>query len=227
MDRAADPAQKCFGRRPENNVNDIAHSDERLTLAQAWLTSLPAAFGLRPDSLRPASSDASFRRYFRVDAGDATLIVMDAPPPQEDCRPFVRVAALLAREGVHTPEVVASDLGRGLLLLSDLGSTTYSDALARGGANVEDLYGDALAALLRLQGSDATDAVPPYDATRLLTEMRLFSDWYVARHLGITLSPKDAEVLERAYARLCDAALAQGSLNHVVLPGVEISHRFL
>jgi N-acetylmuramate 1-kinase len=190
---------------------NLSHpADERLELASAWLSTLAPRYGLRPDTLRPASSDASFRRYFRVDARDAaSYILMDAPPEREDCRPFVRVAALIASQGVHTPRVHESDLARGFLLLSDLGTLTYSDALARPGTDVEGLYRDALAALVRLQHADAAGQVPDYDEARLLAELRLFPDWYVARHLGVELAPAEREVLEEGFRMLCAAALAQ------------------
>ena len=121
--------------------------DPRLDQLAAWLDTLPSSLGLRRDTLRPASNDASFRRYFRLDAAapGGSLVVMDAPPPMEDCRPFVHAAAVLGRTGVSVPAVLASDLERGFLLLEDFGSVTYLDRLDASSAPA--LYGDALRAL--------------------------------------------------------------------------------
>ncbi|MEO8536998.1 MAG: phosphotransferase, partial [Betaproteobacteria bacterium] len=134
-------------------------------------------------SLAPASADASFRRYFRAtlaepwDAapGAPSLIVMDAPPANEDCAPFIRVAALLADAGVHAPIVLAQDLERGYLLLTDLGTTTYAAALTP--ATAPGLYGDALDALVRWQRASSAGVLPAYDDTLLRRELDLFPDW--------------------------------------------------
>ncbi|HWT72920.1 MAG TPA: phosphotransferase, partial [Oxalicibacterium sp.] len=124
-------------------------ADARLQALTQWLAALPAP-AMKLDTLRPASADASFRRYFRVDgADDATYIVMDAPPPQEDVRPFIHVADLFAATGVSVPAILARDVERGFLLLSDLGSTTYLQLLTPD--NAHKLYLDAIAALVQLQ----------------------------------------------------------------------------
>lgn len=197
-------------------MNSDSAPDARRAAATAWLEQMPDGLGLQPASLRPASSDASFRRYFRVDAaadtaqgGDASYIVMDAPPQHEDCRPFVRVAALMAGQGVSTPRIVAQDLDQGFLLLADFGSTTYADALAQPGTDVGALYDDALGALVRLQGARPPADLPPYDRDRLLAEMQLFPDWYVTRHLGMTLTDRERETLTACFERLIAAASAQ------------------
>ena len=109
-------------------------TDARLNQLRDWLGTLPAAHGLRVDTLRPASADASFRRYFRLDGQAGTLIAMDAPPPQEDCRPFVHVAALLGGAGVHAPQVLEQDIAQGFLLLTDLGPQTYLQSLREANA---------------------------------------------------------------------------------------------
>ncbi len=191
--------------------------DARRELLGAWLVTLPPALGLQARTLRPASSDASFRRYFRLDAAVpggpvTTRIAMDAPPPQEDTRPFVRVAQLLGDHGINTPRILASDPERGFLLLSDLGTSTYADALGRAGTDVAALYDDALDTLVRLQRVAPTADVPPYDDARLLAEMRLFPDWYVTRHLGIALGAAERDALETAFARLAVAARAQAQV---------------
>jgi aminoglycoside/choline kinase family phosphotransferase len=206
--------------------------DERRALLDAWLTQLAPRLGLDPTSLRPASSDASFRRYFRLDtdaptalstAGavdgslGTTLIVMDAPPPHENCQPYVHIAGLLAARGVNTPQIVASDLDRGFLLLTDFGNTTYADALQVAPADTELLYADALSTLVRLQTTPAgtTDGacdLAAYDRNRLLTEMRLFPDWYLARHLSLVLDARERATLEAVFEKLVDAALAQSQV---------------
>jgi aminoglycoside/choline kinase family phosphotransferase len=174
--------------------------------------------GTRDYALAPASADASFRRYFRVTlaapyppSGDAlTLIVMDAPPLRESCSPFVRIAALLADAGVHAPTVLAQDLDRGFLLLSDLGTTTYLQALDDGNAN--DLFSDALDALVRWQLATREGALPPYDEKLLRRELELFPEWYVGRHLGQTLTDAERRALSTLFDRIIAANLAQATV---------------
>ena len=160
----------------------MPETDARLALITEWLSrdlQLPA------ERLEPASSDASFRRYFRAFCAGATYIVMDAPPGREDVRPYLKVAQLLESLGAHVPHVHASDVGRGLLLLEDLGNTLYLERLS-GGADPRRLYGDALAVLaqIQVQGLDAARELPPYDATALGTELALMPEWFLARHLA-------------------------------------------
>src|SRR5690606_1847860 len=142
---------------------------------------------------QPASADASFRRYFRVTrtAAEAvqTWIAMDAPPPQEDIQPYMRVAGMLERMGVNAPRIMHADVQQGLLLNTDLGSLTYQAGL-QSGRDAQRLYGDAIDALVRIQsaGADSATQLPPYDEATLRREMALFPDWFVARHLGLVLS---------------------------------------
>ena len=136
--------------------------------------------------LTAASSDASFRRYFRWQGGEHSLIVMDAPPPQEDCRPFVKVAQMLDEAGVHVPQVLAADLDRGFLLLTDLGRQTYLDVIDAG--NADQLFDDAIEALLKFQLQPLAQSMPAYDEALLRRELQLFPEWYVQRHLGHALS---------------------------------------
>ena len=178
---------------------------QRLELVHDWLA---RQFPGQPLSVAPASADASFRRYFRITFDDGqTRIVMDAPPEHEDCRPFVQVAGMLHAAGVHAPEILAQDLERGLLLLTDLGSTTYLDALDASNADV--LFRDALDALVKWQLASRPDALPPYDEALLRRELNLFPDWYVARHLGSPLTAPQQEVLEQVQALLLQNILAQ------------------
>lgn len=185
--------------------------DLRLTRLESWLNGLPATLALRLDTLQPASSDASFRRYFRLQTHSGnSLIVMDAPPEREDSHPFVHVAGLLQEAGVTVPEIRVQDLAQGFLLLSDLGSTTYYAAVQQGledGA-LQVLYRDALAALVRLQGS-ATAGLPVYDEARLLDEMSLFSEWYVSRHHGSTLTEREEADLNTVFRLLAHSAASQ------------------
>jgi len=179
--------------------------DSRLAALEHWLA---GQFDGAAYRLAPASEDASFRRYFRAHLADGrTYIVMDAPPPQEDCAPFVRIARLLREAGLHAPEVHAQDLAQGFLLLADLGTKTYLEALVAGDADA--LMCDATDALLRWQLATRPDVLPPYDEALLQKEMALFPDWYVARHLGRTLSSERQGELRRIFALLASSALAQ------------------
>jgi hypothetical protein len=198
-------------------------ADARAEQACAWARARlgieggPAGAERPPINFAPASADASFRRYFRLTegglrSGERSWIVMDAPPQQEDCRPFLAVARLLRRWDLHAPEILAEDLAQGFLLLSDLGTQTYLKALTPD--NADALFADAIAALVHLQGRAQADPaamqfLPPYDAALLWREARLFSDWYLPRHLGVTLHGEEAGELERAMGLLVRSALAQ------------------
>lgn len=158
--------------------------------------------------IEPASADASFRRYFRVTLTDGSKrIVMDAPPTHEDCRPFLHVAELFKGAGVHVPEVYAADLAQGFLLLSDLGCTTYLDVLDA--ATAPKLYADANTALVAIQTASRPDVLPDYDRALLSRELDLFSDWYVARHLGATLDAGQQATLREVFDKILDNNLAQ------------------
>lgn len=161
----------------------------------------------RPFSLAPASADASFRRYFRVTLPDATLILMDAPPEQEDCRPFVHVAGLMAAAGLNVPALLAQDLEQGFLLMTDLGSTTYLAAL--NDDNADRLFRDATDALIRWQLASREDTLPPYDEALLRRELDLFPEWYIGRHLGIELGAQQRQSLETVFGLIVANNLAQ------------------
>jgi aminoglycoside/choline kinase family phosphotransferase len=191
---------------------DAPSADTRLTELADWLGGVLAPV---PFTLAPASEDASFRRYFRATlaaphplAPDApTLIAMDAPPPMENCGPFVHVASLLREAGVHAPRVFAQDLDRGFLLLEDLGSTTYLAVLRDGDAHA--LYVDAIDALVAFQRASREGELPPYDEALLRRELDLFPDWYVARHLQRLLTPDQRNALEGVFRRVLANNLAQ------------------
>jgi hypothetical protein len=173
---------------------------------QRWLETVLEA---REFNIEPVSDDASFRRYFRIRRGDPQppLIVMDAPPDKENCRPFVHVARLFADAGVHVPTIHAQDLEQGFLLLSDLGDTTYLGALDA--SNAGQLYGDALDSLLRIQLASRPDCLPAYDRGLLERELRLFPEWYVTRQLKCALDESQKAALGKAFALLLENNLAQ------------------
>jgi aminoglycoside/choline kinase family phosphotransferase len=158
------------------------------------------------EDLQPASSDASFRRYFRVFLPNGlTRIAMDAPPPQEDTRPFVRIAAQLRDLGLNAPVVHAAESEQGFLLLDDLGQQAYLSCLDAD--SVGHLYGDAMQALLQLQRCQDDGSLPRYDATLLRNEMQLFVDWFLQRHLGLDLATDVG--LESVFVRLVESAQVQ------------------
>ncbi len=161
-------------------------------------------------TLAPASADASFRRYFRATFADRTLVVMDAPPQHEDCRPFLHIAKLFEAAGTHVPHVYAQDLEQGFLLLSDLGDTTYLQALCGGNAgSAKQLYGAATDALIKIQLASRDNELPRYGEALLLREMRLFPEWYIGKHLNVTLSVAQSAKLENVFQRILANNLAQ------------------
>jgi aminoglycoside/choline kinase family phosphotransferase len=158
----------------------------------------------------PASADASFRRYFRVSEGERSWVVMDAPPDKEDCGPFIHVARLMQQAGVHAPRIVAQDLERGYLLLTDLGRQTFLQVI--GEANADALFDAAIDALIRWQRSSRPGILPPYDDALLRRELSLFPDWYVARHLKTAFTPPQAAAWREIETRLVESALAQAAV---------------
>lgn len=188
-------------------MSDLYDSDPRLQNCRLWLSTIPTP-ALIVSTLRPASSDASFRRYFRIDGADgATYIVMDAPPPQEDVRPFVKIADLFGKTGVTVPAVLAKDEDQGFLLLSDLGTTTYLSCLNQ--ETAAPLYLDAIDALIQLQSHSQAGILPVYDRALLHKELMLFPDWYINKHLGVKLSEKHAADLNKVFEALLANNLAQ------------------
>jgi aminoglycoside/choline kinase family phosphotransferase len=182
--------------------------DLRLAALTDWVTR-ELAHDVR--GVEVASADASFRRYFRVHLRDgASLIVMDAPPAQEDIGPYLHVGALLAQTGVHVPAVYAVDRERGFVLLEDLGTTSYLSALQDAG-RAEALYGEALVALARLQvrGREWQDALAPYDEAALRRELVLMPEWFCGRHLQRPVSAAETELFETTFRFLIAEALQQ------------------
>jgi aminoglycoside/choline kinase family phosphotransferase len=187
-----------------------ASSDPRLTQIKQWLGTL-SANPVVIDSLRPASADASFRRYFRADGTDGgTFIVMDAPPPQENVQPFIHAAEVFGATGVSVPHILAKDVEQGFLLLSDLGSTTYLHELNHDTAH--KLYMDAIDALILFQTQSQPDVFPEYDRAMLHRELMLFPDWYITKHLGVTLTDKQQTELNKVFDALLANNLAQAQV---------------
>ena len=181
---------------------------QRQQLIQSWLETL---FPDLAPVLTSASADASFRRYFRATLSNGDhYIVMDAPPQYEDCHPFIHVAELFAAARVNVPRVLQQDLEQGFLLLTDLGDTTYLAALNT--TNAHPLYMDAIDALIQIQSASQAGVLPEYDAALLSRELQLFPDWYVAKHLGATLSDEQSRVLQTAFTKLLDNNLAQAQV---------------
>lgn len=175
-----------------------------------WIAPIARARGLRLDTLQPASADASFRRYLRVSSADASFIVMDAPPPHEDVRPFVHVDALIRGAGLNAPEVLECDAQQGFLLLGDLGTSLYLDRLREASAAQADrLMRDAVQALVRFQQGVDAQTLPPYDAALLQRELDLFPDWCVAREFNIGWTGAQRQQWQRLCTLLIDSALAQ------------------
>ena len=180
---------------------------QRLNRRQQLERWIESRLNVSAAALEPASADASFRRYFRVRANGRTLIAMDAPPQFEDCGQFVRVAGLMAQAGIHVPQVIEQDLERGFLLLSDLGSVSYLQAL--NDSNADLLFRDAIDALLRWQLASKPGVLPPYDEALLMRELQLFPEWYVQRHRGVTLTPAQQQALAAVFTLVLKSNLAQ------------------
>lgn len=182
----------------------------RLPALKQWLASLADEHGLNIETLQPASSDASFRRYFRLEGRDGTLIVMDAPPEREDCLPFLSVGEKLRHAGVNVPHIHAQDLDQGFLLLSDLGRQNYYHAITEGISDdqLQALYRQAVATLVRVQHADAA-GLPNYDIARLRAELDLFPEWYIGRHCQSRLDDAEQAMLEKIFSALALDAAAQ------------------
>lgn len=179
----------------------------------AWLLAVAPAHSLLPDSVQPASADASFRRYFRLRTTDgASCIIMDAPPAQEDCRPFVKVAALMAGADLKTPRVLAWDEAQGFMLLSDLGALTMLEVInqhneAERPQRAYALYRDAVDVLVNWQLASRPDVLPAYDDALLSRELALFPDWYVEKHRGIAIDSTLRGKLDALFAQIKDSNL--------------------
>jgi N-acetylmuramate 1-kinase len=188
----------------------VAWNDPRREAAFGqWLAAVAPAHGLQPTSLRPASADASFRRYLRIDGNPGSHIIMDAPPDKEDCRPFVKVAQLMAQAGLHVPRVLAWDETQGFMLLDDLGTHTMIELVDREHADANrGLYLRAVDALVAWQLASRPDVLPPYDEALLARELSLFPDWYLARHRGIAVEGELRKTLDSIFRLIIARNLA-------------------
>jgi len=206
---------KRCGHRLSRQMNDLtdfntghdALPDERARAAIAWAAERMDA---PLTAAAPASADASFRRYFRIHTAAGSRIVMDAPPAYEDSTPFLRVAELMQQAGLRVPVVYAADLEQGFLLLSDLGTRTFLDVMTAD--NATHYFSLAQDALLKWQEASRDGVLPPYSAALLERELALFNEWYLARHLQVSLSAAEHEALNRVQRALVERALAQGQV---------------
>ena len=188
--------------------------DVRLQHLKVWLDEqLATVFenegwgAVPPATLTAASSDASFRRYFRWEGEGRSFVVMDAPPPHENCKPFVDIADFLRTCLINVPKIYAQDLDRGFLLLNDLGNKTFLDVI--NSSNADELFKDAIEALLAFQQLPMNEPLPSYDVALLRRELELFPEWYVRAHLGVDFNEQQQAVWQRVSTLLIDSALAQ------------------
>lgn len=184
---------------------------QRQAAFETWLNAQATGHRLAPRTLRVASADASFRRYFRVDHADGrgSCVVMDAPPDKEDCRPFVQVAQLMHEAGVRAPQVLAWDEPHGFMLLSDLGEQTLLSVLdpQQPGAALP-YFKDAIGALIDWQRASRAGVLPAYDAALLQRELRLFPEWYLQQHRGVVLDDTARSQLDKTFALIVERNLA-------------------
>lgn len=185
----------------------------RQDLIKEWLNQLPGQPCLT-DTLQAASSDASFRRYFRVARTDGAghLIVMDAPPPQEDVRPFVRIDGLLRQAGIHAPEILAANPEQGFLLLEDLGNLTLLQALEEDRSRGDSIYRQATSLLVKMQANVDASSLPAYSAEKLRAEMDLFDEWFVKVHCKMELTAQEQQWLDNIKALCIESALSEGQV---------------
>lgn len=177
-----------------------AASDARFTEAKNWIAGFAIRYGLDVESLAIASSDASFRRYFRVEGQKASYIVMDAPPAQESIAAFLKVDDLMAQAGLHVPAIYEASQEQGFILMEDLGRQTYLDVLNED--NAMGLFGEATDALVKWQVASKPDVLPSYDAAVLRRELELFPQWYIEKHCGYHMNDNEKAILERTFDRI-------------------------
>ena len=188
-------------------------TDARLNTLGNWLEGLKANWQLDLATLAPASADASFRRYFRLESKNpdfGTLIVMDAPPQYEPLDAFIQVDLLLSQATLNVPQILEKNLVDGFLLLNDLGNETYLSALDE--QTADSLYRDATAALIKMQLASKPDVLPNYDTALLQRELDLFPEWYLKKHLQMQLSQQQDEQVKKAYELIIQNNLAQAKV---------------
>jgi len=188
-------------------------TNSRLNTLRNWLKGLEASWQLDLPTLAPASADASFRRYFRIQSQNpnfGTFIVMDAPPQHEPLDTFIKVDLLLSEAGLNVPKILEKDLDQGFLLIGDLGNKTYLSELNDDTAN--QLYKDATHALVQMQLASKPDVLPNYDEALLQRELDLFPEWYLKKHLNIELSEIQDLQLKQAFALIIENNLNQSKV---------------
>ena len=186
---------------------------ERQASFHQWLDAQASAHGVLPATVRAASADASFRRYFRVDTASGSCIVMDAPPDKENCEPFVRIARLMLDAGLYAPRILAWDEPQGFMLLDDIGSQTMMDVIHRDDPQANHgLYMRALDALLTLQQSSRPGVLPAYDEALLQRELSLFPDWYLTQHRQLHIDSTQREMLDKTFQTIVQRDLAAPSV---------------
>jgi aminoglycoside/choline kinase family phosphotransferase len=182
-------------------MSDTVKDDTRIDEIHHWLKTV---FPSTQYKLEPASNDASFRRYFRVTVAAKTWILMDAPPVQEDTRPFINIGTFLYEHGIHVPKIYEAETELGFLLLSDFGNIPYLNELNKNSA--DELYKAAIDSLIKIQLCPTQDIkLPLYDNALLRQEMNLFPDWFLDKHLNIAIP----EFLETTFNHLISNALTQ------------------
>ncbi len=178
-----------------------------------WLLAIAPSHQLQAHSVRVASADASFRRYFRIDGQwhgkPQTFILMDAPPDKENSQPFVAIAQLMTQAGLLAPQVLAWDQGLGFMLLDDLGQHTMMQVLDTAASEGRQaLFEQAVDALVVWQQASRPGVLPPYDEALLRRELQLFPDWYVAQHKQVVLDSAQQQSLQTVFDRLVAHNLA-------------------
>lgn len=176
-----------------------------------WLSGIASKYALDVESEVSASSDAGFRSYFRVtDQNGKTFIVMDAPPAQEDVRPFIQVTSLFEKASLTVPHIYEQSPEQGFLLLSDLGRETYLDVLNED--NARELMTEAIDALVKWQSISEPGVLPEYDRATLTRELNLFPEWYIAKHRNKTLDERQSALLKVCFERILQNNLSQAKV---------------
>ena len=179
----------------------------------AWLETLRAPHALDPASLRPASADASFRRYLRVDCARGSCIIMDAPPDKENCAAFAQVAQLMAAAGMNVPAVLDWDKAWGFMLLSDLGQRSMMQVLQPEKPQAAFSYFmQAIDALVTWQQASRPGVLAVYDEALMLRELELFPQWYLAQYRGVALDGTLRRTLDQTFQTIVRDNLAWPSV---------------
>ena len=212
MTPSSHPVPSATSTPPTSPLPPIPWADtERQQRFQAWFDSQQVGFGFVPDTLGLASADASFRRYFRVQSNRGSLVIMDAPPEKENCKPFVDIAALLNHAGLRAPKILAWDEGNGFMLLTDLGTRTMMQTIDPAQPPL-NLYLNAVDTLVQWQLSSTPQVLPPYDEALLRRELELFPEWYIGAHRQVTIDPAMRKTLDDTFALLIQNNLSWPSV---------------